>query len=215
MAVGSYFTTAAPTDALGYLVQSETRVRMGTESLYGSLEVTSWAYTTYEASIGLQDAKAVDFGQVESLSFSHVPTFEPLESVNIQSPSVYVLTGEETTFSVGVQQFDPALIEVALGTGTLYQIGNEFLNPFGGACSALTRPIEIGVTNIACNAPDAPDATAGISAIVLTIYNAQTTSGFDWGDILASETNNFSLEMLALPVLARSLGNRMGNIYIF
>lgn len=216
MAVGTYFTTAAPQDALGYMVQSESRVRVGTENLYGSLETTSWTYSTYGASIGLQAGKALDFGQIESLSFSHVPTFEPLEAANVQQPSVYVLTGEETTISVGVYQFDPTVIELALGTGTKYELGNEYLIPFGGGCTQNSVPLEISVTNIGCNTPASPDATAaGITAIVMTIYDVQATSGLDWGDIVANNINSFSLELQAKSVNSNALGNRMGNLYLF
>ena len=216
MAVGTYFTTAAPTDALGYMIQAESRVRVGTSNLYGSLEVSSWTYTTYGASIGLQAGQAIDLGQVESLGFSHTPTFEPLESANIQNPSVYTLTGEETTVSVGVQQFNPKLLELSVGTGTLYQLGTEYLLPFGGACSQLSYPLEISVTNIGCNRPTSPDAAAsGITAIVLTLYDVQATSGLDWGDIIANEINNFSLELQAKAVNSNALGNRIGNLYIF
>lgn len=216
MAVGTYFTTGGPVGALGYMLQAESRVRLGTEYLYGSLETSSWTYSTYGASIGLQAGKAIDFGQVESLGFTHTPSFEPLESANVQQPSIYVLTGEETTVSVGVRQFDPRVLVVALGTGTLYQLGNEYLIPFGGACTASSRPIEIAVTNIGCDKPTSPNAaSSGITAIVLTLYDVQATSGLDWGDIVANEINQFDLELSAKPVLANALGNRLGNLYIF
>ena len=216
MAVGTYYTTGAPQDALGYLVQAESRVRLGTDNLYGALETSSWTYSTYTASIGLQAGKAIDLGQVESLSFTHQPTFEALESANVQQSSIYVLTGEETTLTVGVRQFDPRVLEVALGTGVLYQLGTEYLATFGGACNTTSRPIEVAVTNIGCNAPTSPDAvSSGITAIVLTLYDAQATSGLDWGDIVANEINNLDLEFSAKPVFANELGNRLGNLYIF
>ncbi len=216
MAVGTYFTTAGPADALGYMIQAESRVRLGTEYLYGALETTSWTYSTYGASIGLKAGKSVDFGQVESLGFTHQPSFEPLESANVQQPSIYVLTGEETTLSVGVRNFDPNILAVAMGTATLYRLGNEYLMPFGGACIASSRPVEVAVTNIGCNKPTSPNAAAsGITAIVLTLYDVQATSGLDWGDIVANEINQFDLELAAKPVLANALGNRLGNLYIF
>ncbi len=216
MAVGSYFTTGGPTDALGYMVQAESRVRVGTEQLYGSLEVSSWTYATYGASIGLQAGKSIDLGQVSSLGFTHTPTFEPLESANVQQPSVYVLTGEETSLSVGVYQFMPQLMEVAIGTGTLYQLGTEYLLPFGGACNANSRPVEVAVTNIGCERPTSPDAVAsGITAIVLTLYDVVASSGLDWGDIIATGQNEFALELQAKAVNANALGNRLGNLYIF
>ncbi len=216
MAAGTYFTTAAPADALGYMVQAESRIRLGTSELYGALETTSWTYSTYGASIGLKAGQSIDLGQVESLSFSHQPSFEPLESANIQQASVYVLSGEETTVGVGLRQFDPRVIEVAMGTGVLYSLGNEKLLTFGGACTSSKRPLEIAVTNIGCNKPTTPNAAAsGITAIVLTLYSVQATSGLDWGDIVANEINTIDLEFSAVPVNANALGNRLGCMYIF
>ena len=217
MAVGSYFTTGAPSDALGYMVQAESRVRLGLYELYGSLETTSWTYTTYGTSIGLKAGTAIDLGQVESLSFTHQPSFEALESANVQQATVYVLTGEETTVGIGLRQFDPRVLQVALGTAQdLIVLGNDYLMPFGGACTATRRPLEIAVTNIGCNKPTSPDAAAsGITAIVLTLYSVQATSGLDWGDIVANAVNTIDLEFSAVPVNANALGNRLGNLYIF
>lgn len=214
-AIGTYFTTGAPANSLGYMIQAESRVRIGTEQLYGSLEVSSWTYETYEASIGLQNGKSVDLGQVESVGFSHVPTFEPLESANVRQPSIYVLTGEETTVTVGVRQFDPRVLDVAIGTSVMYKLGQEYLITFGDQCTLKSRPIEIGVTNIGCDKPGSPDVDLGISAIVLTIYDCQCTSGLPWDAIVANEVNVLELEFMAKPVLERQLGNRLGNLYIF
>jgi hypothetical protein len=217
MDVGTYFTTGSITESLGFMIQAESRVRLGTEYLFGALETSSWTYSTYGTSIGLKAGKAIDFGQVESLGFTHQPSFEPLESANVQQPSIYVLSGEETTLNVGVRQFDPRVLQVALGTaGALYSLGNEYLIPFGGACTASSRPVEVGVLNIGCNRPASPDAvSSGITAIILTLYDVQATSGLDWGDIVANEVNQFDLELAAKPVLTNALGNRLGNLYIF
>lgn len=215
MAAGTYFTTAGPSEALGFMVQAESRVRIGTETLYGALETTSWTYTTYEASIGLKAGMSIDLGQVESLGFTHNPTFEPLESANIQQPTVYVLTGEETNLTVGVRQFDPRVIEVALGTGVMYKLGQEYLFTFGGACTLKSRPIEVAVTNLGCSKPTSPNIDTGVTAIVLTLYDCQCTSGLPWDSIVANEINMLDLEFMAKPVLERALGNRLGSIYIF
>lgn len=215
MAVGTYFTTASPTDALGFMIQAEARVRVGTSYLHGSLETTSWTYTTYGASIGVKTANSIDLGQVESLGFTHQPSFEPLESANIQQPSIYVLTGEETSVNVGLRQFDPRVLEFAFGTGVMYTLGNERLITFGGACTGATRPIEIGVTNIGCSKPSSANISNGITGIVLTLYDAIATSGVDWGDIVAGEINQIDLEFSVNPVLSKALGNRLGNMYIF
>jgi hypothetical protein len=215
MAVGTYFTTAGPSDALGFMIQAESRIRLGTQNLFGSLETTSWTYSTYGASIGLKAGQSIDLGQVESLGFTHNPTFEALESANIQQPTVYTLTGEETVLTVGVRQFDPRVLEVALGTSVMYKLGQEYLITFGGACTLKSRPIEIAVTNIGCNTLSSPNVDSGITAIVLTVYDTQCTSGLPWDSIVANEINMLDLEFTAKPVLANALGNRLGSIYIF
>jgi hypothetical protein len=63
--MGVYKTVAAPTLTAGFLVQPESRIMMGTVALYGSLEVASWTYATYEASIGLQAGTSFDIGLVD------------------------------------------------------------------------------------------------------------------------------------------------------
>jgi hypothetical protein len=216
MAVGTYFdfTSVAPQDRLGFLTQVESRVRMGTEKLFGALEVSSWTYSTYQASIGLQVGKSVDFGQVTALSFTHTPAIQPVDTINIQQPSIYTLTGEETSLSVAVLQFDPELVRVAIGSGVMYNLANERLITFGGACSTESRPIEVVSTNIGCDAPNSPDVGVGIYAIALTLYDCICVSGFQWDNMSAREYNVMTLEFRVRPVLALPLGNRLGNLYI-
>jgi hypothetical protein len=213
--MSTYLTPASPTVATGFLLQPESRVLLGTEYLHGSLEVSSWTYLTYTASIGLQAGKGLDLGMVESLGFSHVPTFEAVESANLQSSSVWVLTGEETTLSIGVRQFSPTVIFQALGTGTQYVLGTEQVMTFGGKCDMQTRPLTIEFTNIACGAPSSEDIASGVSGGALTLYNTFVSSGLPWDDINAGSLNTLALEFQVLPVLALALGNRLGNMYWF
>lgn len=216
MAVGSYFTTASPVVLAGLVVQSETRVRIGTARLYGSLEVTSLPYTTYQASIGLVAGNSFDLGEVASLGFEHVPTFEQPDVANVLQSSLEVLTEEETTISIGIQQFDPRVLELLVGTGVMYTFGNERVIIVGGKCNTARRPIEIAATNIGCNAPATPTSTlTGISGIVITVYDANCTSGLPWGDILANEINVLDTEWMAHPVTERAVGNKLFSIYLF
>lgn len=217
MAIGTYFdfTSVAPQDQLGYLVQVESRVRMGTAKLWGALESTSWTYATYSASIGLQTAKSIDMGQVQSLAFAHTPTIEPVETINVQQPTIYTLTGEETSLSVAIMQFDPEILKVAIGSGVLYNVGtNERLITFGGACTTESRPLEIVSKNIGCDKPGSPNITTGITAIALTLYDCLCVSGMPWDNISANEYNVMGLEFRVRPVLSLAIGNRLGNLYI-
>ncbi|NIR26611.1 MAG: hypothetical protein GWN77_06555, partial [Gammaproteobacteria bacterium] len=151
--MATYYTPSAPTVSQGFLLQPESRVLLGTQYLYGSLEVSSWTYATYTASIGLQAGQSIDLGGLESLGFSQVPTFEPVESANIQDSNIWVLSGEETTVSVGLRQFDPRVIQMALGTGTMYNLGDDRVITFGGKCDMTTRPLSIEWSNVGCYAP--------------------------------------------------------------
>lgn len=216
MASGNYFTTASPSVLAGLMLQSETRVRVGTARLYGSLEVSSDLYTTYEASIGLQAGASFDLGELDSLGLEHVPSFEKPDTANVLQSSVEILSEEETTINMGVRQFDPRLLEVAVGTGVMYTLGNERLITVGGKCNTLRRPVEIAATNIGCNAPTTPGSTiVSIAAIIITVYDANVQNGLPWSDIVAGKLNVLDLEWMAHPVNDRGLGNRLFNIYVF
>ena len=213
--MGTYYSPAAPTVAQGFLLQPESRVLLGTQYLYGSLEVASWTYATYTASIGLQTGKGIDLGTLESLGFSHVPTFEAVEAANLQSSNVWVLTGEETTLSIGLRQFKPEVLGQALGTGTQSALGDEFVTTFGGKCDMATRPVSIEFTNVACQAPSSADIAGGVTGGVLTLYDTFISSGLPWDDINAGALNTIAIEFQVLPVLSLALGNRLGNLYLF
>lgn len=216
MATGTYFTTTGPSVVTGLMMQSETRVRMGTQRLWGSLEVSSASYNAYMASIGLQSGNSFDLGLLSSLSFEHVPSFEEPDVANLLTPPVETLTDEEVTIGLGVMQFDPRTIEVALGTGTMYAIGNERLFIVGGKCTTQRRPLEIASTNIGCYAPSSPTSVlTAITAIVITVYDAQCTSGVPWSEIVANTLNTLELEFMAKSVTTLQLGNRLFNVYMF
>lgn len=213
--MATYYTVSAPTAVAGFLMQSESQVRLGTAALYGALETTSWTYATYEASIGLTVGNSYDLGLVASLGFTLEPTIEPLDSANVADATVFLVTGEETSVELGMQQFDTRTLEVALATGVMYSLGNERLITFGGGCNVKNRPLSIESGNVACDAPTSPNVANGITGVVITLYDTICTSGLPWGDIVAGEINSIDLTFEARPVLARSRGNRLGNLYIY
>jgi hypothetical protein len=211
--MGTYYSPAAPTVEEGFLLQPESRVVLGDAYLYGSLETSSWTYASYTASIGLDSGE--DLGILESLGFSQVPTFENVEAANIQTSNIWVLTGEETTVTIGLREFQPAVLHQALGTGVLYALGDERLITFGGLCSMTTRPLSIEFSNVACQVPAAEDIANGVSGGVITLYDTFVSSGLPWDAIDAKTLNNVTLEFQARPVLALARGNRLGNMYLF
>lgn len=217
MAVGNYFTSASPTVLAGLAVQSETRVRIGTLRLYtGSLETTSALYQAYKASIGLVAQNSFDLGELNSLGFEHVPTFDRPDTPNVLQSSLQILSSEETKITIGVRQFDPRVLEILVGTGVMYTIGNEALITVGGKCNTARRPVELSSINIGCNAPATPTSTlTGITGIVITAYDASCTSGLPWSDMKATELNGLDTEWTVYPVDVNALGNKLFNIYIY
>ena len=146
--MGTYYTPSAPAASEGFFLQPETKVLLGTAYLYGSLEVSSWTYSTYGASIGLQTGKSVELGELDSLGFSHVPTFSPVESANIRTINIYIIEGEETTVSVGLREFKPSVLTLAIGTGIASTIDDEFLITFGDKCDMDTRPMTLEFNDV-------------------------------------------------------------------
>lgn len=214
MANPTYYTHSAPTASAGFLMMAESQLKIGTAALYGSLETSSWTYGTYKASIGLKAGASFDVGVVSSLGFNLGAEVNPLESVNVSGATVFMVTGETATISVGVQEIKPQTLEMAMATGVMYALGNERLITFGGGCSVKNRPISIDSANMACDAPTSPDVTSGISVVVVTFYDCICSSGLPWDSIVVGEMNSIDLEFSARPVLARSKGNRLGNVYI-
>ena len=143
------------------------------------------------------------------------PTIEPLESANIADATIYLVTGEETTVEVGIQQFDTRTLEIAMSTGVMYALGNERLITFGGGCTIKNRPLSIESGNVACDAPTSPNVSNGITGIVVTLYDVICSSGLPWDSIVAGEISVIDLTFEARPVLARARGNRLGTIYVY
>lgn len=211
---GTYLTVPSVTTTEAKLVQPESAILVGTSRLYGALETTSWTYSTYGISIGLAAGQSYQLGIVSEVTFSHAPEFEPVETGNTSDNEIYSVSGEETTLSVDIFEFDRRTVELALGTGTRIEIGSEAIIPFGGGCNMLRRPWSVQFTNGHCSAPSAQDISLGVSGGAITLYDAFVQSGLEW-TLAAKETNTASLELMALPVLERTKGYRLGNIYLY
>ena len=209
---GSYITPSSVSDTTGLLLKPETAVEVGTGRLYASLETTSWTYATYNISIGL--SASFQLGTVADLTFSHVPEYEAIEAYNVGDDSLYEVTGEETTVSVEIRQFDRRVLELAVGTGVRYDLGNETVFGFGGGCSMIRRPWCLEFTNASCWAPDSQDVSVGITGGAITLYDCFIQSGIEWA-MNAKENNSVPLEVQALPVLALTKGRRLGSMNLY
>lgn len=217
MASGEFATLGNAQKLLGMLVQTQARVRIGTESLYGSLETSSTTYTNYNTPIGLT-SNSFDLGVVSELGLTINQTVEPYESANERQATIYVVTEEETLVNIGVTQFDRRVLELCLATGVAIDLETasnpEYLFTWGGGCTIKSRPIEIDASNIACFVEE-QNANTGVTGIRITVYDAICTSGLPWDTISATELNTLSLEFSGRPVSTHALGNLLGNCYVF
>ena len=211
---GTYLTPCSVTATSAMLVQPETCIQVGLSRLYGSLDTSSWTYATYGISIGFESAQGFQLGILADLTFSHKPEYEAIESFNVGDDSLYTVTGEETTLTVEIRQFDKRVMELAIGTGSAITLGDEVVIPFGGGCNMLRRPYVLEFTNESCFAPSAQDVTLGITGGATTLYDCFIQSGLEWA-MNAKESNTIPLEMQALPVMERTRGRRLGNMYLW
>lgn len=218
MASATDWTSVNPEIVEGFLVQSETTIRVGTSRYHGALEVSSATYdAAYDyASQGLQTAKAVNFGLLEGISIELTAEFEDVPATNVISSGIKTLSAEGATVSMTVKSFDPDILTYLIQNGTLQTVNSvERMLRFGGSCTTKSRPLELSVVNLACSTPTSNDVANGIVGMVFTLYDGQFTSGFNWGDVTAQANNNIEATYEATPWLDRALGNRLGNILFF
>lgn len=216
------FDSVSPEVLEGFLLQSETTVRVGTLRYFGSLETTSGTYNaSYDyASQGLKSAFSVNFGLLEGVSIELTAEFEEITVTNVISPGIRTLSSEGATVSMTVKSFRPEIIEFLIQNGVMYTINSvERLITFGGACTTKSRPLELSVVNLACGRPSAQGVAQsvanGITGMVFTLYDGQFTSGLNWGDVTAQGDNSLEATYEAQPWNARQIGNRLGNILFY
>lgn len=214
--MGTYATAAAATITAGRQLQPEPRVVVN-----GTLETTSWLNTVYAAPVGFDSGTGLDLGLLQSLSFRSVPTFENVEQINSRDDLLLEITGEETIVEVGIREYTPEILHLALGTATNRTFDDDVGGPaeaqitFGGLCSAQEMPIVIEFTNAACSLPTTPSIADGITGGILTLYKAVVQSGLNWATISAATGNVADLSIKALADTTRAKGNRIGNLYLY
>lgn len=213
------FTHASPTATTAWTAEFESRIRMGSALHYAALAVSGSTYiAAYDfASVGLQAGQAFDLGQLSSPpSIEPTVTFEEVEAGNVKSPGIYALTEEGITVSLGVKEFRPETMELAIQNGDMQTVNSvERLFRAGGTCTIRNRPFEMSAFNVGCYAPAASDMSAGIQGFILTIYGGYISSGFNIGEVMANETNTYELEYTGIAWLQRQLGNQLYNILAY
>lgn len=208
-------TLTSPTTQLGYFVRPESKVKIGKSSLWGSLEITSYMYTVYQASIGLQAGQSIEIGSLNALSFNYTPDRQPIEIINIADSPAYELVGEETSVSMELIEWQPDVLALVVGSGQYHKVtANDALIRFGAGCAIEDRPMVIEGVNASCQVGDVTDLTNGIQAYVLTLYKTICTSGMSV-DFTAVENSPVSTEWQVMPTLALDVGNRLGNMYFY
>jgi hypothetical protein len=208
-------TLTSPTTQLGYFVRPESKVKLGTGSLWAALDNTSYLYTTYEASIGLQAGETIEIGSLNALSFNYAPDRQPIEIINIADSPAYELVGEETTVSMELLEWQPDVLAIVIGSGQYHTVtGNDALIRFGGGCVVDDRPLVIEGVNASCQAGSVTDLNDGLEAYVFTLYKAICTSGMS-ADFTAAENSPVATEWTLLPQLTLDGGNRLGNLYFY
>jgi len=213
-----YSQGAAPTTVEEYMVNFQTRVRVGKARHYGALSVTGTAYTNYEASIGLQAGAtySFDLGLLSGVSSNISAEFEDLEVTNAIS-GLQIVSEESATITMDVLEWKPDLFALLVSTGDAQTINtDEYLIRFGGACSGVYRPLELYCENVGCFHPDSEDVTAGITAMVVTFYDGLFISGLQMEDMnVSGQPTTVSAEYKAAAWLDRDAGNQLGNIYMY
>jgi len=213
-----YSQGAAPTTVDDYMVNFQTRVRVGKSRHYGSLSVTGTAYTNYSASIGLQagGTESFDLGRLASVGSTISAEFEDLEVANVTS-GLKIVSEESAVVNMDVYEWKPDLFALLVSTGDAQAINtDEYLIRFGGACSGVYRPLELYCENVGCFQPSAEDVTAGLTGLVVTFYDGLFVSGLQMEDLQATgQPVTVSAEYAANPWLDRAAGNQLGNIYMF
>lgn len=197
----------------GFAPRLENSVEIGTSALWGSLDTTSYIYTVYGASIGLESGQGRQIGGCDDLSFEYAREFGELEIGNVVSSGVYELDSEEATVTMNMYEWQPENIAFSFNTTYSLVTAKNGLIQFGGGCDLNSRPIIIRGSNIGCNADAITDLTDGIDYAVLTLYDCYSTGGATL-PFQANENNPIPITIRAKPVLSLTAGQRIGNLYL-
>jgi len=211
------YLPSAPTVTEGYLVKPEVRVLMGLSGWTTALDFTSYSYNYFSVPVGFEDnTKYFDVGLLASMGQVLSKTFEPVETANAPSGTIFDMTDESLTLSLEAKELNPLLVELLLHSTAFENAeGDEKMWATGGGCDMISRPMTVEWTNVDCHAIAAPDIGTGITGGMLTIYKAIVTNGFDWGTMVRNGENNIPVEITALPVNTFPAGRRLASLWLY
>lgn len=198
----------------GFAPRIQNCVEIGTSELWGSLEVSSYIYVTYSASVGLAAGQGRQIGACDDLEFEYSRDMAEIEIGNVVSTGVYELDSEEAQLTMNMYEWQPENIAFAFNaTWSILADGKNGVIQFGGGCTLNSRPIVISGTNIGCNSSEITDLSDGVDYIILTLYDCYSSEGSTL-PFTANEDNPIPITIVAKPVLSLAAGTRIGNLYL-
>lgn len=182
MADGTYFSTPALDTISGLMTQMKTVIRVATQenALNVAVDVDG-----DDVHIGIQNAYAVDMGEVLGVGLSHKPAYEYAGSTSVLKSRFQAVTDLEAMVKFTMQQLDARVINRLVATGKYNKVNtNEAIITGGTACLTEAVPIEMTCINESCYAPAAPgDVDEELTFFTFTAYRCQSNAGFAIDDI--------------------------------
>ena len=197
----------------GYMVRLESTIEVGNSALWGSLDITSTVYTTYDASVGLQESSGWQVGACDDIDFERSQDVTAVEIGNVVDAGLYEIQSEEHTLTFQAREWKPDVMALAFGTTYKTMGAKNGIIEFGGGCDVSSVPIVVRGSNVSCNASAITDLTDGVDYIVLTLYDCQPIEGLTLS-FRVREDSPIAINLQAKPVLSLTAGSRVGNLYL-
>ena len=197
----------------GFAPRMENSVEVGNSSLWGSLDVGSYIYQTYSASVGLTENAGWQIGATDDLNFEYSREMAELEIGNVTATGVYELESEEAQLTMNMYEWKPAAIAFVFNTTYSVVSTKDGLIEFGGGCVLSSRPVVVRGTNIGCNADAITGLVDGLDYATLTLYDCYSSGGSTL-PFSARESAPIPVTLIVKPVLAMTAGTRLGNLYV-
>jgi len=197
----------------GFMVRLENSIEIGNSQLWGSLDITSYVYQVYDASVGLQQNAGWQVGACDDIDFERSQDIEAVEIGNVVDAGLFEIASEETNLTFQAREWKPDVLSRAFGTTYNLITATDGVIMFGGGCNITSRPVVVRGTNVSCNASSITNLTDGVDYFVLTLYDCYTVEGVTL-NFRVREDSPIPLAMRAKPVLSLTAGERVGNLYI-
>ena len=197
----------------GFMVRLENSIEIGNSSLWGSLDITSYVYSVYDASVGLQESAGWQIGACDDIDFERSQDISVVEIGNVVDSGLFEIASEEHNLTFSAREWSPSVLALAFGTNYKEIDATNGIIEFGGGCNIQSVPVVVRGTNVSCSAPDITNLTDGGDYFVLTLYDCYTQEGVTLS-FRVSEDSTIPLNMRAKPVLSLSAGDRVGNLYM-